>query len=90
MASAPFSLDEYQAHLDIQAVQGERGYSTLERTSIRPTLDVNGMWGGYIGEGAKAVLPSKAYAKISMRVLPYQGFREHHRTLHQTLSIFGT
>ncbi len=72
MASAPFSLDEYQAHLDIQAVQGEKGYSTLERTSIRPTLDVNGMWGGYIGEGAKTVLPSKAYAKISMRLVPYQ------------------
>lgn len=72
MASAPFSLDEYKAHLDIQAVQGEKGYSTLERTSIRPTLDVNGMWGGYIGEGAKTVLPSKAYAKISMRLVPYQ------------------
>ena len=72
MASAPFSLDEYQAHLDIQAVQGEKGYSTLERTSIRHTLDVNGMWGGYIGEGAKTVLPSKAYAKISMRLVPYQ------------------
>ncbi|MGC6420617.1 MAG: dipeptidase [Chitinophagales bacterium] len=72
MASAPFSLDEYQDHLDIQAVQGEKGYSTLERTSIRPTLDVNGMWGGYIGEGAKTVLPSKAYAKISMRLVPYQ------------------
>ena len=72
MASAPFSLDEYQAHLDIQAVQGEKGYSTLERTSIRPTLDVSGMWGGYIGEGAKTVLPSKAYAKISMRLVPYQ------------------
>lgn len=72
MASAPFSLDEYQAHLDIQAVQGEKGYSTLERTSIRPTLDVNGMWGGYIGEGAKTVLPSKAYAKISMRLVPFQ------------------
>ena len=72
MASAPFSLDDYKAHLDIQAVQGEKGYSTLERTSIRPTLDVNGMWGGYIGEGAKTVLPSKAYAKISMRLVPYQ------------------
>ena len=72
MASAPFSLDEYKAHLDIQAIQGEKGYSTLERTSIRPTLDVNGMWGGYVGEGAKTVLPSKAYAKISMRLVPYQ------------------
>jgi acetylornithine deacetylase/succinyl-diaminopimelate desuccinylase-like protein len=72
MAGAPFSLDEYKAHLDIQAVQGEEGFSTLERTSIRPTLDVNGIWGGYIGEGAKTVLPSKAYAKISMRLVPYQ------------------
>ena len=72
MGSAPFSIDEYKAHLDIQAVQGEKGYSTLERTSIRPTLDVNGMWGGYTGEGAKTVLPSKAYAKISMRLVPYQ------------------
>ena len=72
MANAPFSLDDYKAHLDIQSVQGEKGFSTLERTSIRPTLDVNGMWGGYIGEGAKTVLPSKAYAKISMRLVPYQ------------------
>ena len=72
MASAPFSLEDYKDHLEIQAVQGEKGFSTLERTSIRPTLDVNGIWGGYIGEGAKTVLPSKAYAKISMRLVPYQ------------------
>ncbi|MFT6686416.1 MAG: acetylornithine deacetylase/succinyl-diaminopimelate desuccinylase-like protein, partial [Bacteroidia bacterium] len=72
MASAPFSLDDYKAHLDIEDVKGEEGYSTLERTSIRPTLDVNGIWGGYIGEGAKTVLPSKAYAKISMRLVPNQ------------------
>jgi acetylornithine deacetylase/succinyl-diaminopimelate desuccinylase-like protein len=72
MASAPFSLDDYKAHLDIEEVQGEKGYSTLERTSIRPTLDVNGIWGGYIGEGAKTVLPSKAFAKISMRLVPNQ------------------
>jgi len=72
MASAPFSLDDYKAHLDIEEVNGEEGYSTLERTSIRPTLDVNGIWGGYIGEGAKTVLPSKAYAKISMRLVPNQ------------------
>jgi acetylornithine deacetylase/succinyl-diaminopimelate desuccinylase-like protein len=72
MASAPFSLDDYKAHLDIAEVQGEKGYSTLERTSIRPTLDVNGIWGGYIGEGAKTVLPSKAFAKISMRLVPNQ------------------
>ena len=72
MAQAPFSLDDYKAHLDIDEVSGEHGYSTLERTSIRPTLDVNGIWGGYIGEGAKTVLPSKAFAKISMRLVPNQ------------------
>lgn len=72
MASAPFSLDEYKAHLDINEVLGEKGYSTLERVSIRPTLDVNGIWGGYTGQGAKTVLPSKAYAKISMRLVPNQ------------------
>jgi len=72
MNKAPFDLSQYQKDLDIDAVQGEEGYTTLERTSIRPTLDVNGMWGGYIGEGAKTVLPSKAYAKISMRLVPNQ------------------
>ena len=72
MAEAPFSLDDYQNDLRIESVYGEKGYSTLERTSIRPTLDVNGIWGGYIGEGAKTVLPSKAYAKISMRLVPNQ------------------
>ena len=69
---APFSLDEYKNHLDIDDVRGEEGYNTSERTSIRPSLDVNGIWGGYIGEGAKTVLPSKAYAKISMRLVPNQ------------------
>lgn len=72
MAKAPFDLDDYKADLGVDAVQGEAGYSTMERTSIRPTLDVNGIWGGYIGEGAKTVLPSKAYAKISMRLVPNQ------------------
>ena len=72
MNTAPFSIDEYKKHLDINEVLGEEGYTTLERTSIRPTLDVNGIWGGYIGEGAKTVLPSKAYAKISMRLVPNQ------------------
>ncbi len=72
MNEAPFDLDAYQKDLDIEAVQGEKGYTSLERTSIRPTLDVNGMWGGYIGEGAKTVLPSKAFAKISMRLVPNQ------------------
>jgi acetylornithine deacetylase/succinyl-diaminopimelate desuccinylase-like protein len=72
MTKAPFSLDEYKAHLDIADVQGEAGYNTMERVSIRPTVDVNGIWGGYIGEGAKTVLPSKAHAKISMRLVPHQ------------------
>lgn len=72
MAKAPFDLDHYKAYLEIGDVQGEKGYSTRERTSIRPTLDVNGMWSGYTGEGAKTVLPSKAYAKISMRLVPNQ------------------
>ena len=72
MAKTPFSLDEYKSHLEIDDVMGEEGFSTLERTGIRPTLDVNGIWGGYTGEGAKTVLPSKAYAKISMRLVPNQ------------------
>jgi len=72
MSAAPFNLDEYKANLDIAAVHGEATFSTVERTSIRPTLDVNGIWGGYIGEGAKTVLPSKASAKISMRLVPNQ------------------
>ncbi len=76
MAEAPFDLAEYKKKLDIGDVQGEKGYSTLERGSIRPTLDVNGIWGGYTGEGAKTVLPSKAYAKISMRLVPDQDWKE--------------
>lgn len=73
MGEIPFSEEEYKKKLGIKAVHGENGYSTIERASIRPTLDVNGIWGGYIGEGAKTVLPSKAYAKISMRLVPNQG-----------------
>ncbi|MCK5080214.1 MAG: dipeptidase, partial [Bacteroidales bacterium] len=72
MAKAPFSLDEYKKALDIDKVWGEKGYSTNERTGIRPSLDVNGIWGGYTGEGAKTVIASKAYAKISMRLVPHQ------------------
>jgi len=68
----PFSIEEYQDDLKIESVEGEKGFHTLERTSTRPTLDVNGIWGGYIGKGAKTVLPSKAYAKISMRLVPNQ------------------
>jgi acetylornithine deacetylase/succinyl-diaminopimelate desuccinylase-like protein len=69
---APFSLDDYKKDLGVGDVWGEAGYTTLERTGIRPTLEVNGIWGGYTGEGAKTVLPSKAYAKISMRLVPNQ------------------
>jgi acetylornithine deacetylase/succinyl-diaminopimelate desuccinylase-like protein len=72
MAKAPFSLDEYKKALDLSEVHGEESFSTNERNSIRPTLDVNGIWGGYTGEGAKTVIASKAYAKISMRLVPHQ------------------
>jgi acetylornithine deacetylase/succinyl-diaminopimelate desuccinylase-like protein len=70
--AAPFDLEEYKTDLDIKEVWGEKGYSTLERTGTRPTLEVNGIWGGYIGEGAKTVLPSTAHAKISLRLVPNQ------------------
>ena len=76
MAKAPFSLEAYKAALDIEAVYGEKGYTTNERNSIRPTLDVNGIWGGYTGEGAKTVIASKAFAKISMRLVPNQDWVE--------------
>lgn len=72
MAKAPFDLEAYKKELGIGDVRGEKGYTTNERTAIRPTLDVNGIWGGYTGEGAKTVLPSKAFAKISMRLVPHQ------------------
>ncbi len=76
MAKAPFSLDLYKSALDIDEVYGEIGFTTNERNSIRPTLDVNGIWGGYTGEGAKTVIASKAYAKISMRLVPNQDWEE--------------
>ncbi len=76
MAKAPFSLEDYKKALDIDSVYGEDGFSTHERCSIRPTLDVNGIWGGYTGEGAKTVIASKAYAKISMRLVPHQDWNE--------------
>ncbi|MFA5556968.1 MAG: dipeptidase [Flavobacteriaceae bacterium] len=76
MAKAPFSLENYKKALDIEDVYGEAGYVTNERNSIRPTLDVNGIWGGYTGEGAKTVIASKAFAKISMRLVPNQDWEE--------------
>lgn len=72
LAKAPFSLEEYLKELKIGDVKVEKGYSAREGCTIRPTLDVNGIWGGYIGEGAKTVLPGKAFAKISMRLVPNQ------------------
>lgn len=76
MAKAPFSLEKYKNALDIADIHGEAGFSTNERASVRPTLDVNGIWGGYTGEGAKTVIPSKAFAKISMRLVPDQNWEE--------------
>ena len=76
MAEAPFDLDAYKKALDIDAVYGEKDYVTNERNAIRPTLDVNGIWGGYIGEGAKTVIASQAFAKISMRLVPHQDWEE--------------
>lgn len=76
MAKAPFDLEAYKESLDIGDVHGENGYTTVERFGIRPTLDVNGIWGGYMGEGAKTVIASKAYAKISMRLVPDQDWHE--------------
>jgi len=85
---APFDIEEYKEDLGVKEVWGEKGYTTLERTGIRPTLEVNGIWGGYTGEGAKTVLPSKASAKISMRLVPNQNshkitelFKRHFESL---------
>ena len=73
---APFNLSEFKSHIDINDIYGEQGYTTVERIGTRPTLDVNGIWGGYINEGAKTVLPSKAYAKISMRLVSNQSSKK--------------
>ncbi len=85
---APFCETEYRNALDVEELHGEEGYTTLERIGIRPTLDVCGIWGGYTGEGAKTVLPSKAYAKVSMRLVPGQNsveitklFTEHFESM---------
>ena len=72
VSKIPFSKEDYESEIDINSTYGEKGYVTNERNSYRPTLDVNGIWGGYIGEGAKTVIASKAYAKISMRLVPNQ------------------
>ena len=72
LAAVPYSEDKYRESLDVKALFGEKGYSTLERTAIRPTFDICGIWGGFTGEGSKTVLPSKAYAKVSCRLVPHQ------------------
>lgn len=79
--TAPFDIEEYKTELGVKADWGEKGYTALERTGVRPTLELNGIWGGYIGEGAKTVLPSKAFAKISMRLVP-------HQNSHQIAELF--
>lgn len=91
MAKAPFDLENFKKSIDISEEYGEAGFTTPERQGIRPTLDVNGIWGGYIGEGAKTVLPSKAYAKISMRLVPDQNsieisalFQKHFESIAPT------
>ena len=76
MEKAPFNLQELKDSIGIDDVDGEKGYTTEEHRSIRPTLDVNGIWGGYMGDGAKTVIPSKAHAKISMRLVPDQDWEE--------------
>jgi len=88
MAKTPFDIEVYKDELNVNEVMGEASYSTIERAGIRPTLDVNGIWGGYIGEGSKTVLPSKASAKISMRLVPNQNwlritdlFTEHFKSI---------
>lgn len=76
MAKAPFDEEAYKRAIDVRKLAGEEGYTTRERTGIRPSLDVNGIWGGYTGEGSKTVLPAKAFAKISMRLVPNQDYRK--------------
>ncbi|PLW96841.1 MAG: dipeptidase [Marinilabiliales bacterium] len=76
MAKAPFNEEEYKKAIDVEELHGEKGYSTNERTGIRPSFDVCGIWGGYTGEGAKTVLPSKAHAKISTRLVPNQNHEQ--------------
>lgn len=86
--AAPFSIENFQNSINIPTVQGEKGYTTVERTGVRPSLDVNGIWGGYIDEGTKTIIPSKASAKISMRLVPHQNhekiavlFEKHFRAI---------
>src|SRR5690606_35685049 len=81
MAQAPFDEEEYKKDLGVNALWGEKGFTTHERTGIRPTLELHGIWGGYTGEGSKTVLPSKAFAKISARMVPNQSSEKMTRLL---------
>ncbi len=83
MAKRPHDDNEYSSEIGVDYLGGEKGYSTIERLGIRPSLDVNGIWGGYTGEGAKTILPSKAFAKISMRLVPDQDFRKVEKQFDQ-------
>src|SRR5207244_3730056 len=82
MAKAPYDEEEYKQDLGVKELWGEKGFTTNERTGIRPTLEVNGIWGGYTGEGAKTVLPAKAFAKISARLVPNQSAEKITEKLH--------
>jgi len=86
MAKAPFDEAAYKKDLGVQELWGEKGYTTNERTGIRPTIELNGIWGGYQGEGAKTVLPSKAFAKISARLVPNQS---HHTITEKLIKYFS-
>lgn len=86
---APFRLADYKRSLDIRDVEGEAGYTTLERTGVRPSLDVNGIWGGYTEEGTKTVIPSKASAKISMRLVPNQDYRKISRLFERHIKVIA-
>lgn len=74
LAGIPFDEEAYKQAIGVKALRGERGYSTLERNSCRPSFDICGIWGGYTGQGAKTVLPSKAFAKVSCRLVPHQDY----------------
>jgi acetylornithine deacetylase/succinyl-diaminopimelate desuccinylase-like protein len=76
LAKAPYNEENYKDAIKVNALTGEKGYSTQERTGIRPTLDVNGIWSGFTGEGSKTIIPAKAYAKISMRLVPNQDYKK--------------
>ena len=86
VASIPFNEEEYKKSIGVKALFGEEGYSTIERTGYRPSFDVCGIWGGYTGDGAKTVIPSKAYAKISSRLVPHQ---DHNKISQLVVDYFN-